>query len=61
MEFRYSKSLEEKKDNDEAPNETLSGDTKFKQGKTINMEQMPVKTDNHLPETFIGDINGIQF
>lgn len=36
-----------KKDNDEAQNDTLSGDTKQKQGETEKNEQIPVDVDNH--------------
>jgi len=36
-----------KKDKDETQNVSLSGDTKMKQGKTINNEYMPTNSDNH--------------
>jgi len=36
-----------KKDNNEAQNVLLSGDTKMTQGKKINIEHMPVKLDTH--------------
>ena len=36
-----------KKDNDDAQNVSLSGDTKLKRGKITKIEQIPVNMDNH--------------